>query len=99
MPPTNALGNWYANLIYVGRAQMVMATSERSLLTVLLPAAELRESLAVYLGDMTYLLLQEIGIDPACAAREADAMQPALIARTDSRSVLASMNDFALALD
>lgn len=98
-PPTCALGNWYANLIYIGRAQMVMATSARSLLTVLLPAADLRKSLAVNLADMTCLLLQEIGIDPDCAAREAAAMQPALNARTESRSVLASMNDFALALD
>lgn len=99
MPPTNALGNWYANLIYVGRAQMVMATSERSLLTVLLPAADLRKALVANLGELTYLLLQEIGINPHRAAREADPMQPVQIARTESRSVLASMNDFALALD
>lgn len=31
MPPTNALRNWYANLICIGWPQMVMATSERSL--------------------------------------------------------------------
>jgi hypothetical protein len=97
--PTNALGNWYVNLIYIGRAQVVLATSERSLLTVLLPAADLRNSLVVNLGDTTCLLLQEIGIDSACAAREAEAMHPALIARTKSRSVLASMNDFSLSLD
>ncbi|MGH8768861.1 MAG: DUF6933 domain-containing protein [Burkholderiales bacterium] len=99
MPPTNALGNWYANLIYVGRAQLVMATSERSLLTVLLPAADLRKALVTNLGELTFLLLQEIGINPDRAAEEVNAMQPALIARTESRSVLASMNDFALALD
>ncbi len=29
IPPTNALGNWYANLIHVGRVQLIMATSER----------------------------------------------------------------------
>ena len=99
MPPTNALGNWYANLIYIGRTQMVIATSERSLLTVLLPAADLCNSLVVNLVDTTYLLLQEISIDSDFAEREAEAMQPALIARTESRSVLASMNDFSLALD
>lgn len=99
MPPTNALGNWYVNLIYIGRTQMVIATSERSLLTVLLPAADLCNSLVVNLVDTTYLLLQEIGIDSDCAEREADAMQPALIAQTESRSVLASMNDFSLSLD
>ena len=84
MPPTNALGNWYVNLIYIGRTQMVIATSERSLLTVLLPAADLCNSLVVNLVDTTYLLLQEIGIDSACAEREAEAMQPAPIARTET---------------
>ena len=98
VPPTNALGNWYLNLIYIGRAQVVLATSERSLLTVLLPAADLRNSLVENLGDTTCLLLQEIGIDSGRAAREAGAMQPARIARTESRSVLASMNDFSLSL-
>jgi hypothetical protein len=99
MPPTNALGNWYVNLIYVGRTQMVMATSERSLLTVLLPSAGLRNALVANLVDTTCRLLQEIGIDSDCATREVEAMQPALIARTESRSVLASMNDFSLSLD
>jgi hypothetical protein len=99
MPPTNALGNWYVNLIYVGRIQMVMATSERSLLTVLLPSADLRNALVVNLVDTTCRLLREIGIDSDCATREVEAMQPALIARTESRSVLASMNDFSLSLD
>ena len=99
MPPTNALGNWYVNLIYIGRTQMVIATSERSLLTVLLPAADLCHSLVANLVDTTYLLLKEIGIGSDCAEREAGAMQPALIARTESRSVLASMNDFSLSLE
>ena len=98
-PPTNALGNWYVNLIYIGRTQMVIATSERSLLTVLLPSADLRNSLIVNLCETTYRLLQEIGIDSDCAAKEVDAMQPVRIARTESRSVLASMNDFSLTLD
>ena len=99
MPPTNALGNWYVNLIYIGRTQMVIATSERSLLTVLLPAADLCHSLVANLVDTTYLLLKEIGIGSDCAEQEAGAMQPALIARTESRSVLASMNDFSLSLE
>ena len=42
-PPSNALGDWYANLLYSGRDQLVMATSEKSFLTVLLPARELRK--------------------------------------------------------
>ncbi len=96
--PTNALGDWYVNLLHVGHKQMVMATSERSLLTVLLPARDLRESLVPNLCDVTYMLLLEIGVDKERAAREVEAMQPADFARTDSRSVLGSMNDFAVAV-
>ena len=99
MPPTNALGNWYVNLIYLGHTQLVIASSERSLLTVLLPAADLRNSLVVNLHETTNLLLRQLGVDPDSAQREAQAMTPALIARTESRSVLASMNDFSLAIE
>jgi hypothetical protein len=97
--PTNVLGNWYANLIYVGRVQLVMATSEHSLLTVLLPAVELRKSLMPNLCDAVYLLLQELGVDQARAATEVEQMQEVRIGRTESRSVLGPMNDLSRMLD
>ena len=99
VPPTNVMGNWYANLIYVGRVQMVMATSECTLLTVLLPAVDLRKSLLPNLCDVVYLLLQELGIDPVRAAAEVEAMREVRIGRTESRSVLGSMNDLLRMLD
>ena len=98
-PPTNALGNWYANLIHVGRVQMIMATSERTLLTVLLPASDLRKSLVPNLCEAVFHLLQEIEVDPGRAALEAEAMREVRIGRTDSRSVLGSMNDLSRMLD
>ena len=97
--PTNALGDWYVNLLHIGRDQVVMATSERSLLTVLLPARELRAALIPNLAEMTWHLLLEIGIPPDRAATEAEEMRMATIGRTASRSVLASMNNFALSVD
>ena len=42
---TTRLGNWYVNLVRYGRPQMVLASSERSLLTVVLPARNLRETM------------------------------------------------------
>jgi hypothetical protein len=97
-PPTNALGNWYANLLHIGRMQMVMATSERTLLTVLLPATDLRKSLAPNLCETVFHLLYEIGVDPDRAAQEAEAMREVRIGRTENRSVLGSMNDFSRGL-
>ena len=99
VPTTNALGNWYANLIQVGRVQMVMATSERSLLTVLLPVADLRKSLVPNLCQAVDLLLQELGVDAARAATEVEAMREVRIGRTVSRSVLGSMNDVSRLLE
>ena len=97
--PTNALGNWYANLIQVGRVQMVMATSERSLLTVLMPAADLRKSLVPNLCQAVDLLLRELGVDPLRVAAEVEAMREVRIGRTVSRSVLGSMNDLSRLLE
>jgi hypothetical protein len=37
--PTTHLGDWYANLIHVGRQQLVLAVSEKTLLPVVVPAA------------------------------------------------------------
>ena len=99
VPTTNALGNWYANLIQVGRVQMVMATSERSLLTVLLPALDLRKSLVTNLCQAVDLLLQELGVDALRAATEVEAMREVRIGRTVSRSVLGSMNDVSRLLE
>lgn len=81
--------------MYVGRAQFIMATSERSLLTVLLPAVDLRKSLVPNLCDATALLLLHLGVDEKRAVRETEAMQEARFGRTESRAVLGSMNDFS----
>jgi hypothetical protein len=93
LPPTSVLGNWYANLVYVGRAQFIMATSERTLLTVLLPAVDLRKSLVPNLCDATALLLLRLGVDAQRAMREVR------FGRTESRSILGSMNDFSRSLE
>lgn len=40
VPPDTVLGDWYANLLRVGRTQLVLAVSERTLLPVVVPARE-----------------------------------------------------------
>ena len=41
-PADTVLGDWYANLIRIGRIQVVLAVSERSLLPVVVPARDSR---------------------------------------------------------
>jgi hypothetical protein len=36
--PTNRLGDWYANLLFTGRARLIICVSERTLLPVFVEA-------------------------------------------------------------
>ncbi len=94
-PPTTALGDWYVNLVRFGRQQIVMATSERSLLTVLLPARDLRQSLVPNLQLAVQQLITVLGIPRETVRREIAEMQPAAFASAVNRPVLGSMNEFA----
>lgn len=97
-PPTNALGNWYMNLLRIGRHQLVIATSERSLFTVLLPARDLSDSLSENLLLAVEYQLVAIGISPERASQETSAMFPITWGNTANRSVLGSMTDMAMRL-
>lgn len=44
-PPTTALGDWYADLIIVKSRWLVLCVSEKSLLSVLVPARPLSSAL------------------------------------------------------
>lgn len=94
-PPTTALGDWYVNLVRFGRQQVVMATSERSLLTVLLPARDLRQRLVPNLQSAVQDLLILLGLPSETVSREIGAMQTAAFGSAVNRRVLGSMNDFA----
>ncbi len=92
---TGALGDWYVHLVRFGRSEFAIATSERSLLTMLLPARELRVSLVPNLCKSLRLLLERLDVPDGQVSRELDAMQPASFARATNRRVLGSMNDLA----
>jgi len=95
VPPTNALGDWYANLVRVGHDQFVIAVNERSTLTLVLPARDIRHSLVPEMLRMLSTLLRNIEVPQDLVEREVAAMQPMALARTASRSMLAVMNDRA----
>jgi hypothetical protein len=76
-----------------------LATSERSLLSVLFPARGLREALAPSLQTGARQLLFALGVPSDIVRRKLDAMQTVNFARATNRRVLGSMNDFAFQLD
>lgn len=94
MEPTTTLGDWYTNTLNVGRLRLLLCTSERSLLTVLVPAKDLDEFPA-RLRDGVGRTLAGLDIPSALIAREQREMMWHCFDRTRSRQVLGSMNDFA----
>ena len=97
-PPsaTTALGDWYANRLNIGHHRLVLCTNERSLLCVVVPAKDLPR-LPERLVQSLAQLLRRIGVPPSVVAKEVREMQWVRFDRTASRSVLSSMNDFAIA--
>ena len=59
---TGALGDWYVHLVRFGRPEFAIATSERCLLTMLLPARELRTSLVPNLHASLRSLLERLDV-------------------------------------
>jgi hypothetical protein len=94
---TCVLGDWYANLLNVGRSRLVLCLSERALLPVLLPArqADFPNRFPEYLVP----ILERIGVPQGLIEAEVVAAGEVMFAPTRSRQVLGVLNDFALNAD
>jgi hypothetical protein len=92
-PSTGLLGDWYVNLLNVGRIRLVLCTSERTLLPVLLPARN--EDFPGGFPAALGAVLSQLGVPRALLEAEVQAAAPMAFAKTQSRVVLGVMNDFA----
>lgn len=97
-PSDTVLGDWYANLIRVGRSQIVIAVSEKTLLPVVVPAREAR-TLVTRIGDALEPMLLSMGIPAQEVLTERSAMSSWTIGKTASRRILGSLNDLAFQLE
>lgn len=91
---TTILGDWYVNLLFTRRARLVLVVSERSLLSVLLPANDFGNFMPRLRSSVERLLVT-LGAPRTSVAAELREMQQAVVARTINRRVLGSMNDLA----
>jgi hypothetical protein len=96
-PSTTKLGDWYANLLNVGRQRWVLCVSERTLLPVLLPAR--KEHFPGGLEDAVGEILAALGTPSDAVHHEVDEMRTIAVDRTRSRQVLGVMNDFSLSAE
>ncbi len=97
-PVTNRLGEWTANLIRVGRIQLVLAVSEPTRFAVVIDAAPYA-TVPFRLSQNLFKALLFIGVPPDLAAAEAHAMEMPQIAASNSRSVLGTLNQFAFEVE
>ena len=94
---TAALGDWYANLIPTAVGELILITNEKSLLSVVIPVSE-ADSLEPMFQLRVARLFGIIGIPVAVAEKEISQLSPIQYAKTASRIILGTMNDFAFQL-
>ena len=92
---TTLLGHWYANLIYIGRQQLILCVSEKSFLPVLLAAKDLPTMPTRLLNGAAWMLTK-IGVPELAMQHELAAMHGFVIGRTQSRQVLGVMNEMVI---
>ena len=95
-PPesTTALGDWFAQPVAIGHQRYVLLVSARSLLPLVIHARDFKRFGEVFSSTLSAALWR-IGVPPAAVERELAESHDVVIASTNSRSVLGSVNDFA----
>ena len=96
-PPTTRLGDWYANLVHVGRQQLVLAVSDKTFLPIVVPAAPATD-IVDRIRDRVAEVLAEFPIERDVIERERAAMTEVAYGKTASRQVLGVLVEFAFLL-
>jgi hypothetical protein len=91
---TTRLGDWYGNILRIGRRQHLLFISERSRLPVVLTIGEAKRLGAVF-PDAVCERLAIVGVAAADIADERALMSEMAFGRTRNRSLLGTLNDFA----
>ena len=97
LPPvesTTRLGDWYGNILRIGRRQHLLFISERSRLPVVLPIRELKR-LGTAFPDAVCASLAIVGVTAEDIADERVRMSEIAFGRTRNRSLLGTLNDYA----
>jgi hypothetical protein len=91
---TTRLGDWYGNILQLGRRQHLLFISERSRLPVVIPIRESKRLASVF-PDRVCNVLDLVGVAAADIADERSRMSEMAFGRTRNRSLLGTLNDFA----
>ena len=94
MESDTALGDWYVNRLVLDRRPLLLLLSSRALLPIVTPARDVR-SLPDYLPALVASRLERLGVARHLIAAELAVMAPVCTAKTEDRSVLGILVDFA----
>ena len=95
----NGIGNWYANYIIIERRKCLVMTNEKTLYTFMIPGVKKAdfESLQERFINQFVLNLNHEKFKPDIIEKVIEEYNEIEFAKTNNRSVLGSMNDFAFA--
>ena len=88
------LGDWYGNILRIGRRQHLLFISERSRLPVVFPISEAKR-LGTVFPDAVCERLSIVAVAAAGIADERMRMSELAFGRTRNRSLLGTLNEFA----
>jgi len=91
--PDSVLGDWFVNRFVLDRQPLLILVSSASLLPIFEPAREVR-TLPERLPSVVGRRLTELGIEEGLVAEEIAAMDRVVVAPTNDRSVVGTMNEF-----
>ena len=97
LPPVESatrLGDWYGNVLQIGRRQHLLFISEQSRLPVIIPIREAKR-LGTVFPDAVCEMLVNVGVTASDIAEERLRMSDLAFGRTRNRSLLGTLNDFA----
>lgn len=94
LPPENVLGDWYANWIWTAAGDLIIFASEKTFLSVAMPAEAVGQFAPLFVARVRSLL-RALDVPEPAVAQELAHYREVAIAKTASRSVLGVMNDVA----
>lgn len=92
---TTRLGDWYGNILRMGRRHALIFISERSRLPVLIPIREANRLRSAF-PDAVCQMLAFVGVSADDIAEERSRMSEMAFGQTRNRSLLGTLNDFSL---
>ncbi|MCZ7664792.1 MAG: hypothetical protein M5U22_18555 [Thermoleophilia bacterium] len=96
-PTTTTLGDWFAQPLALGQRRFILLAAEHSRLPVLMPARNAKHLAQTFPQELV-TVLDRLQIPMEAIEREIGEMRECVIAATNNRSVLGTLNDFSFLL-